>query len=267
MEQSFNTVVDMNSVARQFTDMAAVYQSAQPFPHMSKNGVFDEQVLRHVAAEFPDPSKMAGHFAGEIEGGKHTESDWSKFGPVTQAFVSACNSGPFMHALSALTGIEGLLPDPYLSGGGQHQTGRGGRLKVHSDFNVHPFLPLSRRLNMLVYLNDSWEESWGGSLELWDQDMSQAVVSVPPVLGQVAIFTCSDTSFHGLPEPMTCPQGTYRKSLAFYYFTADGTTPEPRSTMWKERPGEDFLSRPSARLKTAAGHLRRAARSLTSSGD
>ena len=107
MEQSFNTVVDMNSVARQFTDMAAVYQSAQPFPHMSKNGVFDEQVLRHVAAEFPDPSKMAGHFAGEIEGGKHTESDWSKFGPVTQAFVSACNSGPFMHALSALTGIKG----------------------------------------------------------------------------------------------------------------------------------------------------------------
>jgi hypothetical protein len=212
------------------------------------NELFDQAVLQQVMDEFPDPAAMAGHFGGEIEGGKHTESDWSKFGPVTRAFVAACNSGPFMHALTAMTGIEGLLPDPYLSGGGQHQTGRGGRL--------------SRRLNMLVYLNDPWEESWGGALELWDKDMAQAVVMVPPVFGQVAMFTCSDTSFHGLPDALACPAGTYRKSLAFYYYTAEDTTPEPRSTLWKERPGEDFLSRPSARFRAAAGHARRAAKAL-----
>ena len=258
MSQVNDAVVDMDSVTHRFTAMADAYQSAQPFPHMSVNGLFDDGVLRQVMEEFPDPAAMAGHFGGEIEGGKHTESDWSKFGPVTQAFVAACNSGPFMHALTALTGIEGLLPDPYLAGGGQHQTGRGGRLKVHSDFNVHPSLPLSRRLNMLVYLNDPWEESWGGALELWDKDMTQAVVMVPPVFGQVAMFTCSDTSFHGLPDALACPPGTYRKSLAFYYYTAEDTTPEPRSTLWKERPGEDFLTRPSARFRAAAGHARRA---------
>ena len=262
MSQVYDAVVDVDSVTHRFTAMTDDYQSAQPFPHMSMNGLFDDGVLRHVMKEFPDPEAMAGHFGGEIEGGKHTESDWSKFGPVTQAFVAACNSGPFMHALTALTRIEGLLPDPYLSGGGQHQTGRGGRLKVHSDFNVHPTLPLSRRLNMLVYLNDPWEESWGGALELWDKDMTQAVVTVPPVFGQVALFTCSDTSFHGLPDALACPPGTYRKSLAFYYYTAEDTTPDPRSTLWKERPGEDFLSRPSARLKASAGHLRRAVRTL-----
>ena len=262
MSENYDSVVDLDEVSRRFTAMSAEYQSAQPFPHMTVNGLFDESVLREVMEEFPDPATMAGHFAGEIEGGKHAESDWAKFGPVTKAFVAACNSGPFMHALTALTGIEGLLPDPYLSGGGQHQTGRGGRLKVHSDFNVHPSLALSRRLNMLVYLNDPWEESWGGALELWDKDMTRAVATVPPVLGQVAIFTCSDTSFHGLPDPLECPPGTYRKSLAFYYFTADGTSPEPRSTLWKERPGEDFMSRPSARFKAAAGHLRRAVLSL-----
>lgn len=262
MGPSLNSVIDVADVTRRFTAMGPAYQSASPFPHMSMTGLFDPEVLRQVMGEFPDPNTMAGHFAGEIEGGKHTESDWAKFGPMTQAFVSACNSGPFMHALAALTGIEGLLPDPYLSGGGQHQTGRGGRLKVHSDFNVHPSLPLARRLNMLVYFNDPWEESWGGSLELWDEDMTRAEVKVPPTLGQVAIFTCSDKSFHGLPDPLACPQGTYRKSLAFYYFTADGSTPDPRSTLWKERPGEDFLSRPSARFKAAAGHARRAALAL-----
>lgn len=258
------SVVDFDAVNARFAAMAADYQGAEPFPHMSMNGLFDEQVLRAIVAEFPTPDVMAGHFSGEIEGGKATESDWSKFGPVTQRFVAACNSGPFMHALTTLTGIEGLIADPYLSGGGQHQTGRGGRLKVHSDFNVHPFLNLTRRLNLLVYLNDPWESEWGGALELWDREMTRPVVSVPPVFGQVAMFTCSDTSYHGLPDPLACPPGITRKSIAFYYYTADATSLEPRSTLWKERPGEDFLSRPSARIRKAAGQVRQAARTLIS---
>jgi hypothetical protein len=98
----------------------------------------------------------------------------------------------------------------------------------------------------------------GGQLELWNHDMSEAVVSVMPELGQVVIFSTNDTSFHGLPDPIQCPPKQSRRSLAFYYFTADGATPDPRSTLWKERPGEDFLSRPSARIKAAAGHARRA---------
>ena len=115
---------------------------------------------------------------------------------------------------------------------------------------------------MLVYLNEGWQEEWGGSLELWDLDMTKAEVRIPPVLGQVAIFTTSDISFHGLPDPLQCPEGTFRRSVAFYYFTADGDTPEPRSTLWEERPNEDFLSRPSARFRAAAGHVCRAVTTL-----
>jgi hypothetical protein len=256
------SVVDLAAVDQRFAAEGTTYQTAQPFPHIAMQDVFDIDVLRAINAEFPSSSDMAGRFTGEIEGGKFTETDWAKFGPVTQSFIAACNSGPFLHSLTKLTGIEGLIADPYLSGGGQHQTGRGGRLKVHSDFNVHPFLNLTRRLNMLVYLNEGWQEEWGGALELWDVDMTRAEVKIPPVMGQVAIFTTSDISFHGLPDPLECPEGTYRRSIAFYYFTADGTTPEPRSTLWKERPDEDFLSRPSARMRTAAGHASRAVRSL-----
>lgn len=255
-------VVDLQKVDARFEAEGPTYQSASPFPHIAMQGVFDLEVLRAINQEFPQSQNMAGSFTGEIEGGKFTETDWAKFGPVTQAFVAACNSGPFLHSLTKLTGIEGLIADPYLSGGGQHQTARGGRLKVHSDFNVHPFLNLTRRLNMLVYLNEGWQEEWGGALELWNLDMTRAEVRIPPVMGQVAVFTTSDISFHGLPDPLECPEGTFRRSLAFYYFTADGATPEPRSTLWKERPNEDFLSRPSARVKAAAGHARRAVSTL-----
>jgi hypothetical protein len=251
-------MIDLPGIRTQFGALREDFENAQPFAHVALTGVFDPATLRTINAEFPATEAMGGSFAGEIQGGKFTESDWEKFGPTTQDFVSACNSGPFLKALEELTGIPGLIADPYLSGGGQHQSGRGARLKVHSDFNVHPFLNLTRRLNMLVYLNEGWDSNWGGQLELWNHDMSEAVVSVMPELGQVVIFSTTDTSFHGLPDPIQCPPEQSRRSLAFYYFTADGATPDPRSTLWKERPGEDFLSRPSARIKAAAGHARRA---------
>lgn len=254
--------IDFSRINQVFSENKEKYLGAEPFAHISFDGLFNDSLLKEIASEFPSAEQMSGAFKGEIQGGKFTESDWSKFGPATQSFVSACNSGPFLHALTSLTGIEGLIADPYLAGGGQHQTGAGGRLKVHSDFNVHPFLNLTRRLNMLVYLNEGWQAEWGGSLELWDKDMTTAVVKIPPTLGKVAIFSTTDESFHGLPDPINPPDGVFRRSIAFYYFTADASTPEARSTLWKERPNEDFLSRPSARLKQSAGHLRQAIKSL-----
>lgn len=251
-------IINLPLIRGRFSSLNASYVSANPFPHISLDGLFDLDTLRAIESEFPESHQMGGKFHGEIEGGKFAESDWEQFGPITQEFISACNSGPFLNALQDLTGIKGLISDPHLAGGGQHQTTRGGRLKVHSDFNVHPFLNLTRRLNMLIYLNDDWDPSWGGKLELWNKDMSRAEVEVSPLLGQVVIFNTTDESFHGLPDPIACPPERFRRSLAFYYFTADTTTPEARSTLWKERPDENFLTRPSARIKTAGGHVRRA---------
>jgi len=230
---SINTEIsfDFQAIDTILSRLSEKYQSASPFPHVAIERVFDQDLLRTMEAEFPTPENMPGAFHGEIEGGKFTESNFSAFGPATQAFFGACNSGTFLQSLSRLTGIPGLIADPYLAGGGQHQTATHGRLKVHSDFNVHPFLNLTRRVNMLVYLNENWEPSWGGELELWDVDMTRAVVKVPPRLGQVVIFNTTDTSFHGLPDPIQFPPGQFRRSLAFYYFTSDAETPDPRSTL------------------------------------
>lgn len=254
--------IDFDRVGQLFAKARNNYSTASPFPHASFVDLFDVDVLRTIEAQFPQPGDMGENFTGEIEGGKFTESEFAKFGPVTQDFVAAANSGTFCSLLSNLTGIPGLISDPYLSGGGQHQTATGGRLKVHSDFNVHPFLRLTRQLNMIVYLNDDWDEAWGGQLELWDSEMTRAEATVTPNIGNVVIFTCSDISFHGLPDPLTCPPDRFRRSLAFYYFTADSHMPDARSTLWQERPGEDFMSKPSARFKRAGGHAYRAVKTL-----
>ena len=55
--------------------------------------------------------------------------------------------------LERLTGIEGLIPDPYFVGGGLHQIESGGKLDIHVDFNRLEKTNLDRRLNLLIYLN------------------------------------------------------------------------------------------------------------------
>jgi hypothetical protein len=72
----------------------------------------------------------------------------------------------FPRLLELLTGIPKPIPDPYLKGGGLHMSGPGGVLAPHTDFHLHEPLALYRRINVLVYLNGDWEESYGGCLQL-----------------------------------------------------------------------------------------------------
>ena len=64
--------------------------------------------------------------------------------------------------LEKITGIDSLIPDCDLGSGGVHRSTRGGFLNIHADFTVHPYKKnWHRRLNVLVYLNERWEDSWG----------------------------------------------------------------------------------------------------------
>ena len=81
-------------------------------------------------------------------------------------FFLFINSAPILHFLEGLTTIEGLIPDPYFNGGGFHEIKPGGKLGVHADFRINEKLHLSRRLNMLIYLNRDWKKEYGGDLEI-----------------------------------------------------------------------------------------------------
>ncbi|MCB9262381.1 MAG: 2OG-Fe(II) oxygenase [Flavobacteriales bacterium] len=129
------------------------------------------------------------------------------------------NSEPFLNFLSELTGIENLMGDPYFEGGGCHQIKPGGYLKVHADFNKHKLTNLDRRLNVLVYLNQDWKEEYGGHFELWNTEMTKCEKKLLPLFNRMAMFSTTDFSYHGHPDPLKCPEGRSRKSLALYYYT------------------------------------------------
>jgi len=137
-----------------------------------------------------------------------------------------------------LTGINNLQKDDHLEGGGIHQSTKGGYLNIHADFTVHPHhRHWQRRINLLVYLNKDWEEDWGGKLELWDKEMKGCVEKILPGFNRCVIFNTDPDSYHGHPEPMTCPEDRFRRSIALYYYTIE-KNPLKRATHYVARPEE-----------------------------
>ena len=205
------------------------YEVADPFPHIVLDGLFDDQALDEVLREFPSPADMQWmQFDNPLEKKLGYLYGRSAISETIRDFLEAMNSFEMLLWLEALTGIDGLIPDPYFGGGGVHQIEPGGFLKVHADFNVHPKLKLDRRLNMLIYLNKNWKEEYGGHLELWDREQRSCRHRILPLFNRTVIFSTTDTSFHGHPHPLTSPPGITRKSVSLYYYTA-GRPAEERS--------------------------------------
>ena len=217
------------------------YAHAQPFPHVVIDGFLAEEILDQVIAEFPRPEEVDWKTFSNPAEKKLALKDETQMGPVTRSLLHELNSSVFINFMESLTGIEGLIPDPHFWGGGLHQIRRGGYLKVHADFNSYTKLRLDRRLNLLLYLNREWKEEFGGHLELWNRDMSHTEKRVLPVFNRCVIFSTTDYSYHGHPDPLNCPEDRARKSLALYYYT-NGRPPEEVSplhtTLFQRRPGE-----------------------------
>jgi hypothetical protein len=216
------------------------YRSADPFPHIVLDGLFEDAVLDRVLAEFPKPEEMRWmRFDSPTEKKLGFYHEHSTLAPAVRAFLDALNGFEMLLWLEALTAIEGLIPDPYFGGGGLHQIESGGFLKIHADFNVHPKLKLDRRANLLIYLNRDWREEWGGELELWNASMTERRAKIAPRFNRTVVFSTTDTSFHGHPHPLRTPEGVTRKSVSLYYYTAGRPAEErsaPHDTIFRE-PG------------------------------
>ena len=234
------------------------YLSAKPFPHIVFDDFLAPALLDDVLQEFPKPDQIRWQRFDNAREIKLASAAEAAFGPVTRLLLYHLNSMTFLEFLSEVTGISNLIPDPSFDGGGLHQIVRGGKLGIHADFNKHGSYQLDRRLNLLVYLNKDWHDEYGGHLELWDRNMSHCARKVLPLFNRVMVFGTTDFTYHGHPDPLQCPEGMTRRSLALYYFTNGRPAEElsgEHSTLFQARRPDEFRSTPRQRLRALARDL------------
>jgi hypothetical protein len=238
-------------------DLAKQYRNNQPCPHILLKDFLEPATASAMAREFPQPTSDEWTQYKHANENKLGMAKRELFPPMIRAVTDELNSPQFVAWISELTGIPNLIADPMLEGGGLHQSGPGGYLNVHTDFSVHHFHKnWHRRVNLILYLNPDWHEEWGGSIELWESSsgkrsagnrssgnrssgnkMTRCAAKYPPLLNHALIFTTDERSLHGFPDPLTCPGGESRKSLALYYYTF-----EPQGKIAVH--STDYFSRP-----------------------
>jgi 2OG-Fe(II) oxygenase superfamily len=245
--------------------LARQYRDNKPCPHILLKDFLMPETALAMAMEFPRPTSEAWTQYKHANENKLGMPKREFFPQTLGAVTDELNSPEFVAWVSQLTGIPNLIADPMLEGGGLHQSGPGGYLNVHTDFSMHHFhAHWHRRVNLILYLNPNWHEDWGGAIELWERGMTRRVAQYPPLVNHALVFTTDERSLHGFPDPLTCPQGQSRKSLALYYYTIEQdrniavhstdyfARPQDgwrkSSMIWLDKKAVDLYSRAKARF-------------------
>ncbi|ABE63817.1 hypothetical protein Nham_3077 [Nitrobacter hamburgensis X14] len=216
------------------------YLNAKPWPHVVIDNGFSEESLDAIAAEIAKLDQT--HLISSIDDRQIKQEASEGLGPATQRFLELVDSANFREFISTVTGVENLLSDPTHKFAGAHRTPPGGFTKIHRDFEVHSVTGLFHRVNLLVYLNRDWPDSYGGCLELWPSDMSAIGRRVFPRFNTMVLWETHGATLHGLPDPVTCPPDRMRLSVASYYYTKERrptAAGEHRTSYWAARPEDD----------------------------
>ncbi|TCV96118.1 Rps23 Pro-64 3,4-dihydroxylase Tpa1-like proline 4-hydroxylase [Luteibacter rhizovicinus] len=215
-------------------EQAKAFATASPFRHLVIDDFLDRGFVDQLLREFPAFER--GNYFGEDgrPGGKSTVDSMPQLGEAYRRLDEVIQTPAFLDYVGRITGIDDLLYDPFYLGGGTHENRHGQPLSAHIDFNYHPSERWHRRLNLIVYLNHEWDESWGGMLDLYRDPYEEPrpTVRVAPLFNRCVIFETTETSWHGFDKiqlPEDRPDLS-RKSIALYFYT-------------KERPVEEIAGR------------------------
>jgi hypothetical protein len=257
--------------------LAATFSNGKPFPHVVIEDFLSDAFCSEIIAQFPDfDERSAINEDGQV-GGKSTRERVRELGPAYARLDDLMRSREFLGLVGGITGIRELKYDPWYFGGGTHENRHGQDLDPHIDFNYHPISGQHRRLNLIIYLNEEWDDAWGGLLQLHKDPYSEPgndqIVTVSPRRNRCVIFETSERSWHGF-ERIQLPQEKRqisRKSFAVYFYSKQrpaSETADEHSTVYVERHlperyvpgltlGEEHIREIEGLLKRRDSHLKR----------
>ena len=190
---------------------------AEPFPYLCIDNFLEEELANSLSEHFPSLEAMNTIYHGINENkGEHSsfENLHHSFTILKQQLLN----DTFIQKIEKISGINNLevIQDRY--GSGLSQGGKGSFLDIHIDYNLHPVAKKQRRINLLIFLNKTWEKEWCGYLEFWDASHTKCITSVEPRFNRCVIFICNNISYHGYSN-IKCPEYVTRKSFYLYFFS------------------------------------------------
>jgi Rps23 Pro-64 3,4-dihydroxylase Tpa1-like proline 4-hydroxylase len=206
-------------------ELASLFATAQPFRHVLIDDFFTPEMVRQLSESFPPFDERLAVNEDGIVGNKAVHEKIMHLGPAWKNLDELVQNTSFRELISSITGIPDLQYDPHYFGGGTHENRHGQCMDAHIDFNFHPVTRQHRRLNLIVYLTEDWQDEWGGSIQLHKDPYlppaQDQVASISPRFNRCVIFETNEHSWHGFPQ-VNLPEdkrSISRRSFALYYYT------------------------------------------------
>lgn len=234
--------INLENLTGRLTQIRQDYQSKKPFRYIVFDDFFYADKAEEIYRNYPAITDGLWDGTTYIDQKNKFRKTTFDNGSILDKLFKELNSQEFLKWLEQVTGIEDIIADEELFGGGLHQSIRGAFLNVHVDYNLHPTTKYHRRLNVLIYMNKDWKDEYEGHLELWDlTDENNCLLDkVAPSFNRCVIFETNEISFHGHPKPLKTPDGINRKSIATYYYTKtrpEGETAPEHNTIYINTDG------------------------------
>ncbi len=212
-------LLNYSELRRRFSEAHSTYVAAAPFPHFVLDDFVDAGLIDEVLKNFPAPDADIYLPGSDKSDAAPFLTDIFKLSPLLRQLIWELNSGTFIRILEAMTGIDDLIPDPTFSGGCVQQSSAGYRTEIRAPETINARTNLECRVQLELFLNKNWLDEYQGHLELWNSDLSSAIIRLRPRAGRCVIFSTRSTSYHGQPQKLACPGGTTRKSIKLCYYS------------------------------------------------
>lgn len=202
---------DLTDLAQQWRTS---YITAEPFPHLVIDHVFDHTFLAEAAQEFPSISEMQER-AGSP--GVYQMSDRARLSPRLRMITDELLGKTFGQLLSDITETR-VLTDPAGEWGTLRQSVDGVEGKIHYPPLVHGTKPWRRALILILTVTEGLDERNGGCLQLWDEGRETPRATLAPLFNRAVVFQASDKAFHSASRTSLGSDQT-RKVIQALYFT------------------------------------------------
>ncbi|HXG58805.1 MAG TPA: 2OG-Fe(II) oxygenase [Thermoanaerobaculia bacterium] len=227
--------------------LRAIWNAAAPIRHFCVDRLLPPEEVRFVYDHVPDTSRL-------IRRRSIRESKWAgvaveSYHPSIGEHLFAFQTPEVVSAIAAITGFEGLEPDPTLYASGISIMKRGDFLNPHLDNSHDGDQRRYRVLNLLFYVSPDWSLADGGNLELWTGDLRNPTV-IESTFNRLVVMETNQKSWHSV-QPVVADAP--RVCLSNYYFSpiAPGGKEYRNVTSFRARPEQPLPMRWLARMDAA----------------
>lgn len=202
------------------------YQNQKPFSYAFQDNFLESSFALTCQEEILQlPENAWDRYENPFES-KFTLRDKYAFPEHCKKLFEIFESEGFISQLSKICGYK-LLKDPTRNFWGIHKYKQGDKLDIHVDAGLHPTTKQKKQVTLGLYLSKFWKEEYGCQLEIWSGEnavsntakLFHKVESIAPMFNRLILFTCNDVSWHGNPEPATCPDEAYRIFVTISYLS------------------------------------------------